>query len=87
MSQSSKKRKKTSSSSGSTAAVQDPRSVDGAGGRSGMAIELLTSFEELRKSWPKEMAKLLDPSLPEERRSELWEIMCDGGDILRQRYS
>lgn len=84
---SSKKRKKTAggAASGSTTAVQDAAGVNGAGA-AGMTIELLASFEKLRKSWPKDMVRLLDPSLPDERRSELWEIMCDGGDKLRQRY-
>ncbi|CAN0434335.1 unnamed protein product, partial [Ectocarpus sp. 13 AM-2016] len=47
----------------------------------------LDKFKKLRASWPKEMARLLDPSLPDERRSELWEIMCSGGDVLRQRFA
>lgn len=81
----SSKKRKTTAASGSTAAMRDPAGADGAGA-SGMAIELLTRFEKIRKSWPKDMARLLDPSLPDVRRSELWEIMCDEGDILRQRY-
>ncbi|CAN0133571.1 unnamed protein product [Scytosiphon promiscuus] len=50
-------------------------------------IELLDEFKKLRASWPKEMGRLLDPSLPDESRSELWEIMCLGGDKLRQRFA
>lgn len=48
-------------------------------------IELLDSFQKLRKSWPKAMARLFDPALSDDRRAELWEIMCEGGDRLRQR--
>lgn len=58
---------------------------DDGGAKSCKVIELLDEFKKLRVSWPKEMARLLDPSLPDERRSELWEIMCSGGDVLRQR--
>lgn len=82
MQASSSKKRKTPL--GPTAAVQDAAGMDSGPGTS-MAIELLNSFEKLRKSWPKDMARLLDPSLLDERRSELWEIMCDGGDTLRQR--
>ncbi|CAM9757297.1 unnamed protein product [Laminaria digitata] len=50
-------------------------------------IDLLDSFQELRKSWPKDMARLFDPALSDDRRAELWEIMCEGGDRLRQRFA
>ncbi|CAM9595189.1 unnamed protein product [Ectocarpus sp. 13 AM-2016] len=82
MAPSSKKRKTGSATPvGATA--------DGAdGGRAkSTSIELLDKFKKLRASWPKEMARLLDPSLPDERRSELWEIMCSEGDVLRQRFA
>ena len=49
-------------------------------------IELLDRFQDLRKTWPKDMARLFDPALSDDRRAELWEIMCEGGDRLRQRY-
>ncbi|CAB1104065.1 unnamed protein product [Ectocarpus sp. CCAP 1310/34] len=82
MAPSSKKRKTGSATPvGATAA-----GADGAGAKS-TSIELLDKFKKLRASWPKEMARLLDPSLPDERRSELWEIMCSGGDVLRQRFA
>lgn len=75
MSSSSKKRKTAS------AAVQQA----GDGKSAGMPVEYLESFRRLQQSWPKDMERLLDPSLPDERRSELWEMMCEGGDVLRQR--
>ena len=78
MESSSKKRK----TAGSTPAVQPA----GDGPEAGMPLEYLDSFKRLKKSWPKDMKRLLDPSLPDERRSELWEMMCEGGDVLRQRY-
>ncbi|CAM9921164.1 unnamed protein product [Ectocarpus sp. 4 AP-2014] len=77
---SSKKRKTGSATRvGATAAAAD------GGGET--AIELLDEFNKLRASWPKDMSRLLDPSLPDERRSELWDIMCSGGDVLRQRFA
>lgn len=80
MAPSSKKRKTGSATPvGATAAAADGR------GAKSTAIELLDEFNKLRASWPKGMSRLLDPSLPDERRSELWEIMCSGGDVLRQR--
>ena len=48
-------------------------------------VELLETFHKLKNSWPHDMTRLLDPSLPDERRSKLWEIMCEGGDDLRKR--
>lgn len=73
--------KKRKTAGASTAAVQH------AGGDPGSCtpMEYLDSFKRLQKSWPKDMKRLLDPSLPDERRSELWEMMCEGGDVLRQR--
>lgn len=53
--------------------------------RTRMGIELLDSFQNMCESWPKDMARLLDPSLPDDRRDELWNVMCEGGDTLRQR--
>lgn len=75
---SSKKRK----TAASTPAVQQP---DGDSPVISNPIEYLDSFKRLQKSWPKDMKRLLDPSLSDERRSELWEMMCEGGDVLRQR--
>lgn len=66
----------TTSNKGATAA---------AGTTTAEKIELLDSFQELRKTWPKDMARLFDPALSDDRRAELWEIMCEGGDRLRQR--
>ena len=54
-------------------------------GSAAASIEYLDSFKTLQESWPEDMRRLLDPSLPDERRSELWEMMCEGGDVLRQR--
>lgn len=79
MTSSSKKRK---TAAGSTPAVR--RGGDSSS-NPGASIEYLDSFKKLQKSWPKDMKRLLDPSLPDERRSELWELMCEGGDVLRQR--
>ncbi|CAM9433845.1 unnamed protein product [Hapterophycus canaliculatus] len=75
--------KKRKTATGAAAPPLESRSTDTSPAR----VELLDKFKKLRKSWPKEMARLLDPSLPDERRSELWEMMCLGGDELRQRFS
>lgn len=54
--------------------------------KSGKGIEALSDFRKLRESWPEDMSRLFDPKLSEERRGELWESMCEGGEKLRQRY-
>lgn len=74
------KRKKSSTSSNGAPAAEDDDPAD-----TGMAIDMLASFRKLRRSWPKDMRRLLDPTLPEDRRTELWDLMCEGGDDLRQR--
>lgn len=86
------KRPKPSTTSGSTSKRNNSSApVAGAAVRgvevtSSTPIELLASVQKLRKSWPKDMPRMLDPSLDDERRGELWEIMCEGGDPLRQRW-
>lgn len=47
--------------------------------------EALSLYRKLRKSWPKDMPRLFDPSISDGRRAELWELLCERGDILRQR--
>lgn len=62
----------------------EKRSIDNDNGK-GSTIELLDNFLELRQSWPKDMGRLFDPALDDDRRPALWEMMCENGDALRQR--
>lgn len=48
---------------------------------------MLNEFVALQKSWPSDMARIFDRALETERRSELWELMCEGCDALRKRYA
>lgn len=75
------KRAATPSSSGG----DDSAKSKSGGGNDGGTIEALSEFRRLQKAWPKDMSRLLDPSLPDERRVELWELMCKDGDAVRQR--
>lgn len=48
-------------------------------------LEAYDLFRKLKKSWPEDMPRLFDPSLAEDRRVELWQVMCEGGESLRRR--
>eukprot|EP00752_Nemacystus_decipiens_P004170 g3813.t1 len=79
--------KKRKTAGGATPTAQHGGDSGGSIPGTSTPIEYLDSFKRLQKAWPKDMKRLLDPSLPDERRSELWEIMCEGGDVLRQRFA
>lgn len=48
-------------------------------------LEAYDLFRKLKKSWPEDMSRLFDPSLAEDRRVELWQVMCEGGESVRRR--
>lgn len=70
------------SPTGSDGGKQGDFKVKAVGAKS---IELLDNLRKIRRSWPTEMSSLFDPSLPDDRRNHMWEIMCEAGDSLRQR--
>mmetsp|Transcript_25627 Transcript_25627/g.33553 ORF Transcript_25627/g.33553 Transcript_25627/m.33553 type:complete len:336 (+) Transcript_25627:48-1055(+) len=50
-------------------------------------IEFLQEFEKAKLEWPKDMERIFSSELGDDRRAELFQMMCLQGDLLRRRYS
>ncbi|CAM9877770.1 unnamed protein product [Discosporangium mesarthrocarpum] len=50
-------------------------------------IKYLLDFQAAWKRLPKDMNRMFDPKMPEVRRNELFQMMCEEGERLRRRYA